>query len=341
MTAMTRTTLQLAAVAALVFSVACEADRRAPSRRSSDDDDSGEAVDDDDAIDDDDAGPPDPGDLDVATTVTGNFECVGERPAPPPGVTGELILSVEDFHDAVAVAQAHVEVWPGNNPADTAFSFEGVTDLAGEVEVPAGQVRACTLFALRTFTLFDPPESYQAFQTNLVVSGEPPWRATVTSISFATYQLTALSLGVEVERGMGIAAGHFRDCDGEPIGNAEVEIGRLNTTTGEFTPAPDYAMRYYNGNDDPDLDQTHLAVGGGFFAGLNVPPDSAPWDILAWGIPQNNGHCLTTDGGSTIRPLGYERYCLLGRNTVAVLPDSVNLSNIELKPFPDACYEER
>jgi hypothetical protein len=295
----------------------------------------------DDVGDDDDAARVDPGDLDVTEEVTGDFSCVGRQfGAPTPGASGELTIFVEDFQDDVAVPEAHVEVWPGNDPNETTFSFDGTSDLNGELVMPEGHVQACTLFAARNFTNFEPPETYQTYQINFVVAGEPPWRETITSVSFATYQLVSLSLGVEAEDGKGIAAGRFKDCEGEAIGNAETEVGLLNMETGDFSPAPGYATRYFNADEDPDIDQNHLAVGAGLYGALNVPPETTPWDVVAWGIPQNETHCITTtDGENIIRPDGFDQYCLLGRTSIIVLPDSVNVSNIELKLYPDACFE--
>jgi len=297
----------------------------------------------DDVGDDDDAARVDPGDLDVTGEVTGNFACVGQQLAPPtPGATGEVTIFVEDFQDDVAVPDANVEIWPGNDPSDVQPSFEGRSDLSGELVVPDGHIQACTLFAARNFTNFVPPETYQTYQINFVVAGEPPWRETITSVSFATYQLVSLSLGVEAEDGKGIAAGRFKDCDGEPVGNAETEVGILDQDTGTFTPAPGYSTRYFNADEDPDIDQNHLAPEAGLYGALNVPPESTPWDVVAWGIPQDEAHCIsTTDGSSIIRPVGHEEYCLLGQTSIIVLPDSVNVSNLELKLYPDACYEEK
>ncbi|GEM_PF-2028524 len=301
----------------------------------------------DDTGDDDDAVRVDPGDLDVADAVTGNFACVGgDQGIPTPGPTGEITLFVEDFQDDVAVPEAHVEVWPANNPSEADPSFPpeddeeaGTSDLNGFVVVPDGHVRSCQLFAARNFTSFEPPETYQTYQINFVVSGPAPWTETITSVSFATYQLVSLSLGVEAEDGKGIAAGRFKDCDGEPIGNAETEVGLLNMADGSFTPAPGYSTRYFNAEEDPDIDQNHLAVGAGLYGALNVPPESDPWDVVAWGVPQDDAHCIRADDDSIIRPDGFEQYCLLGRTSIIVLPDSVNVSNIELKLYPDACYE--
>lgn len=289
--------------------------------------------------DDDDAARVDPGDLDVEDAVTGNFACVGADLGDLlPGETGEITLFVEDFQDDVAVPEAHVELWTNNDPSNGAFAFTGTSDLNGELVVETGHVQSCTQFAARNFTNFEPPETYQTYQINFVVSGAPPWRETVTSVSFATYQLVSLSLGVEAEDGKGIAAGRFKDCDGEPIGNAETEVGRLDMATGSFTPAPGYSTRYFNAEEDPDIDQNHLAVGAGLYGALNVPPETTPWDVVAWGIPQDEDHCITADDDSVIRPDGFDQYCLLGQSSIIVLPDSVNVSNLDLKPFPDACF---
>lgn len=306
------------------------------------DDDCDLFVDEQDAGDDDDDDQRvDPGDLDVTGVATGDFSCVGvDRGEPVVGETGELTIFVEDFQDDVAVPEADVELWPANNPSETGPSFTGESDLNGELIVPSGQVQACRLFAARNDTSFQPPETYETIQINFVVSGAPPWRETITSVSFPTYQLVSLSLGVEAEDGKGIAAGRFKDCAGEPIGNAETEVGTLNRADGSFTPAPGYSTRYFNADEDPDIDQNHLAVGAGLFGALNVPPESAPWDVVAWGIPQDEAHCITAEDGSIIRPDGLDQYCLLGTTSIIVAPDSVNISNIELKLYPDACFAD-
>jgi hypothetical protein len=291
--------------------------------------------DDDDAADDDDS-VTDPGDFDVADAVTGDWTCKGTLAGVIPGESGELVGTVEDFQEDEPVASAHVQIWPANNPEDGAGEAEEyLTDGSGVFTVPSGVLSACQFFAARVWTEFDPPETYQTYQINIAVAGTPPYSETFNSVAFSTYQLLPLTVGVEPEPGKGIAAGRVRDCAGEPVANVEASVGALDLATGAVTPA-DAAMRYFT-DEDPDGDQPWTSADG-LFGAMNTAPGEA-LNLLAWGIPQDEAHCERAANDAIIRPEGRDDMCLLAYTSVLVLPDSVNISNINLKPFPDACYE--
>jgi len=292
--------------------------------------------DDDDTTDDDDDGPPDPGAFDSTETVTGDWSCVGEGLSMSPGTPGAFEGLVEDFQDDIAVAGANVRIWLDNDPAGAVEdAIETTSDDTGHftLDVSAG-LRSCAPFAARVWTEFDPPETYQTFQNNIVVSGETPYVATLNSVSYATYQLLPLTVGVEPDAGKGIAAGRVTDCNGDPIGGAEASVGTLDWSTGDVTEAEGYAMRYFR-DEDPAHDQLWTSADG-LFGGMNVPPGEE-WNLLIWGIAQNEAHCETTEGGDVIRPEANLGYCLLGLSSITVQPDSVNIANVKLNPVPDGC----
>ena len=277
----------------------------------------------------------DPGIFDSDEVVTGDWSCIGELPEPIVGDTGVFNGTVEDFQEEDPVPGAHVRIWGANDPTlPPADAVEETSDTEGNFTIDAGTVFACSPFAARVWTDFDPPETYQTFQVNIVVAGTPPFSEVLNSVAYSTYQLLPLTVGVEPEPGKGIAAGRVRDCQGEPVANAEASVGALDLATGEVTEAPGYQMRYFE-NEDPEQDQLHISEDG-LFGGMNAPPGD--WDLMIWGLPQDEAHCQTTTGGDIIRPVQNVEYCLLGATTLPVQPDSVNIANIDLKPFPDACY---
>jgi hypothetical protein len=286
--------------------------------------------------DDDDAADTDPGDFDSADAVTGDWSCKFQLPEPTAGATGEVVLTVEDFEEEDPVASAFVRVWADNDPTGAAAdAWEGETDANGEVTIPAGEINACEPFATRVWTEFDPPETYQTFQIDVAVAGEAPYSEALNSVAYSTYQLLPLTVGVEPEPGKGIAAGRVYDCVEEPVANGEASVGTLDWDSGAVVEATGYAMRYFE-DDSPEDDQLWISADG-LFGGMNVPPGE--WNLLLWGIPQDEAHCETTTGGDIIRTDRNDAYCLLGFTTLNVQPDSVNIANVDLKPFPDECYQ--
>lgn len=299
----------------------------------------GSTTDTDDVGDDDTSGDDDddPGILDSTEMVTGDWSCKGVFVGNlVSGAVGTLTGRVDDFEDDVPVPGAHVQVWVANDPengADTAIEAltgdDGTFTLVDEIE-------SCTPYAIRVWTEFDPPETYQTYQVNFITSGAGPWTETFNSVAYSTYNLLPLTVGVEPEPGRGIAAGSLYDCAEEKIANAEVSVGTVDPATGLVTEATGYAMRYFR-DESPNGDQMWVSEDG-LFGGMNVPPGS-DWSILVWGIPQAESHCELTTGGDVIRPASNPAMCLLATQSLFVIQDSVNIANVRLQQWPLECLE--
>ncbi len=278
----------------------------------------------------------DPALFDSTETVTGDWTCHNTLPDIIDGTDGDFTGTVEDFQEDTPVAVANVRIWTDNDPSGAGGpGLEATTDTDGRFTLPSGSIQSCTPFAARVWTEFEPPETYQTYQINIVVAGEPPFEETLNSVAYSTYQLLPLTVGVEPAPGQGIAAGRFSDCAGDPIANAEASVGTLDWSDGSVTEADGYAMRYFE-DEDPEHDQLWISEDG-LFGGMNVPPGQ--WSLLVWGIPQDEAHCQLAEDGSVVQPEANADYCLLGVTDLNVQPDSVNIANVELKPFPDSCYE--
>lgn len=293
--------------------------------------------DDDDATgDDDDATQSDPGDLDTTEVVTGDWSCLGNQGEPSPGAIVDMVGFVEDFEDDVAVDGATVRVWPSNNPqAGVASATEFTSDPVGNVQID-GVLSACTPYAVYAFKEFNPPITYPTYQSNFILPANGPYTETFISVSFSTYNLVALSLGLEVEPGKGIAAGRVRDCADEPVANGEIKVGEIDWDTGEITEPDGYSTRYFL-DESPNLGSNQI-TDDGLFGAINVPPGDS-WNVLLWGIPQEEAHCQTTTGGDIIWNTVNNALCLLGTSSVFVIGDSVNIANIDLIAFPPDCSQ--
>ena len=304
------------------------------------DDADGPAGDDDDtATDDDDAVAVDPGDFDTTETITGDFSCVGNLPAPTLGENGDLVGLIEDFQDEFGVPSAFVELWLDNDPSTGDPDWEGQSSNdppIGQFTTEGEIIAACAPFAARVYTDAIPQETYQTFEVGIVVAGVPPFAETFNSVSYSTYQLLPLKVGVEPLDGLGIAAGRMRDCNADPVGNGEASVGTIDFGTGVVTDAEGYRMRYFD-DESPDGAQMNISADG-LFGGLNVPPGDQQ-TLMVWGIPQDEAHCLTTTGGDIIWSEDNSALCLLGTSTMVVQPDSVNIANVNLRPLPAACYQ--
>ena len=292
--------------------------------------------DDDDSVgDDDDSQAADPGDLDTTLTITGDWSCKGAVAAPPAGAVGLLVATVEDFEEDEPVDGALIRIWPANNPqAGAGAATEFTTDANGQVEID-GLIQACTPYGVYAFKEWNPPITYPTYQINFVTNANPPWTETFNSVAFSTYNLLPLTVGVEAEPGKGIVAGRVRDCLGDPVAGGEVTVGTIDWATGAVVEAEGYATRYFL-DDSPNLAAMEISADG-LFGALNTPPGEN-WDVLLWGIPQDEAHCEKTTGDAVIWNATNAALCLLDTSRVYVIPDSVNISNIELKLFDDSCY---
>ncbi len=259
------------------------------------------------------------------------------------GETGEMIAPVEDFEEDDPVPGAKVQIWPENNPeagaaAATQINDEDDGDTDGTVTIPSGLVFACKHFGARVWTEFDPQETYQTYQVNIAVAGDPPFTGeTLNSVAFSTYNLLPLTVGVEPEPGKGIAAGTFNDCNGDPIANGEASVGTLDLAAGTVTEAAGYQMRYFT-DESPDGDQMNISDDG-LFGAMNVSPGDEQ-TLMVWGIPQDEAHCETDGGGTPIWSENNGDMCLLAYSSIVVQPDSVNIANVDLRPFPAGCYAD-
>ena len=293
--------------------------------------------DDDDATGDDDDATQggDPGDLDTTQAVTGDWSCKGELVTPTPGAVGDFTGNVLDFEDDVPVDGADVRIWVGNNPESGAAQSQAFTsDANGQVEIN-GVIQACSPFAVYVFKEWDPPITYPTYQKNFVTDASPPWTDDFNSVAFSTYNLLPLTVGVEAEPGKGIAAGRVQDCNGDDVANGEITVGSIDWDAGTTVEAEGYSTRYFI-DESPNLDADEISPDG-LFGALNVPP-GAEWNVLLWGIPQDEAHCETKTDGTIFWNDENSALCLLGTTSVFVIENSVNVSNIELKPFADNCY---
>ena len=103
---------------------------------------------------------------------------------------------------------------------------------------------------------------------------------------------------------------------------------------GTITEPEGYSTRYFL-DESPNLGSDQI-TDDGLFGAINVPPGDS-WNVLVWGIPQEEAHCDTTTGGDIIWNTENNALCLLGTSSVFVIGDSVNIANIDLVEFPPDC----
>ncbi len=307
-------------------------------RGTGDDDDDTVADDDDTATDDDDTdGDDDVTDddddyrheLTVTDPVSGDFSCLGEQLDPPVpwDDSAPLYAYVRDFSEDDAIAGAKALLWTSNDPSDEGqadFSFDTGTDHTGAISIDDGLVNSCEPFAYKVWTEWTPPETMPTYQMSNVLApvGDPEWSDfEMISVSYATYQIIPLSLAIQPDETKGIAAGKFQDCVGDPI-----EGGQVLVVDDNGDKAEDVYIRYFV-DELPDRDQPCTSEDG-IFGAIDVP--QGKWEMQLWGV---------LDAGMPECPEEeVDGRCLLASATVFVIPNSVNIANADMKPFPDACY---
>ncbi len=323
----------LAACAALAALPAC--------RGTSDDDDTGDDDTGDDDTGDDDTGDDDTGDddtgdddddyrheLTVEEPLVGDFSCLGEAlGVPDAGDTAAMTGFVTDFSDDIPVAGAKMLLWANNDPSDAGaadFEFDTGTDQDGDIEIPEDMVAACEKFAYKVWTEWQPPETMPTYEVGNVLPpvGHAEWNDfELISVSYATYQIIPLSLAIQPDPEKGLAAGTLRDCNDDTVENGQVLIVDANGDKAE-----DVYIRYFK-DELPDRDQPWTSDDG-IFGAIDVPQGA--WTMELWGVlPDDAPDCPTEE---------VEGRCLVASSEVFVIPDSINIANALLKPYPDACF---
>jgi len=149
-----------------------------------------------------------------------------------------------------------------------------------------------------------------------------------TSVSEDTYALIPLILGISPAADKGIAAGRFKDCAGENIEGGEMVLTPADVDWQTFDPAqqPDGVFVRYFEEETPSRGQEWTSADG-LFGAIDVPPGS--WRVVMWGIVDGVECADAHPEHSPVCPISY--------GEVFVVPDSVNISNVELVTYPAAC----
>ena len=324
----------LLAASALAALPACRSAEDDDDTSADDDDDDDVADDDDDDVaDDDDAGDDDDyrHELTVTEPVIGDLSCLGENLDPPaPGDdSAQIFAYVADFSDDDAIAGAKMLLWSDNDPSDEGaadFEFSDGTDHTGAITIDDGVVNSCERFVYKIWTEWEPPETMPTYQMSNVLApvGDPEWNNfEAISVSYATYQIIPLSLAIQPDETKGIAAGRFYGCDGEAVEGAQVLVVDSNGNK-----ADDVYIRYFV-EELPDRDQPYTSEDG-IFGGIDVPPGQ--WTMQIWGVLDASMPECPEDE--------VDGRCKLAEAEVFVVPNSVNIANAEMVPYPASCYTE-
>jgi hypothetical protein len=236
---------------------------------------------------------------------TPDSSCVVERP---------IRAKVEDFQDEYGVQEATIEIW-NVDAISGAPDVTMVSDSSGMVS--GADVLVCQALTYKATTdpvLDDTKPTFEAHNVYAFTSGEVD--DYFNSVSKATYQLIPSLLGVSVDPSKGTAAGTVYDMNGDPVQGAQVIV---TSTSGDI--AGDTVVKYFierfPNREQPDTSED------GLWVAVNIPPGD--WTIDAY----------VSDGAGS--------HLLMGRTTVTVFADSINIGNISVGydgiKYPDSCLE--
>ncbi|HJN77999.1 MAG TPA: hypothetical protein QGF58_29065 [Myxococcota bacterium] len=227
--------------------------------------------------------------------------------------------TVEDFESGDGVADATLEIYPGDRYVEGQADFETVSDPSGNV---SGTLTSCTPTTYRTFT--DPAldETKITIQSHEVYGYDADGELGVNfnSVSSTTYNIIPGLLGVTVQPGQGIVAGTAYGCggDGDPVEGAQVIV--RDAETGDYLEG--YVVKYFV-DEFPNRDQPYTSEDG-LWVAVNVPPGRVTIEMWTW------------DGSSHIQQ---------GDTSMDIVPDSINIANIFTGSggddggvvYPDSC----
>jgi len=223
---------------------------------------------------------------------TPDSSCVVERPVQ---------TKVEDFENGHGVAEATVEIWY----ADAVSGAPDVTmtsDSSGNVSGDSSLVCQPLTYKVATDpALDDTKPTFEAHVVYTYTSGEID--EYFNSVAKSTYQLIPSLLGVSVDPAKGTAAGTVYDINGDPVKGAQVVV---TSTGGDI--AGDTVVKYFV-EEFPNREQPETSEDG-LWVAVNIPPGD--WTIDAYVSDGAGGHML------------------MGRTTVTIFADSINIGNIHV-----------
>jgi hypothetical protein len=221
---------------------------------------------------------------------TPDASCVVERP---------IRTEVQDFQDEYGVQEATVEIWY----ADAVSGAPDVTMVSDSDGVVSGSdALVCQPFTYKAATdpvLDDTKPTFEAHVVYEYTSGDVD--EYFNSVSKATYQLIPSLLGISVDPERGTAAGTVFDINGAPVTGAQVVV-----TSTDGVLAGDTVVKYFI-DRFPNREQPTTSEDG-LWVAVNIPPGD--WTIDAY----------VSDGTG--------EHLLMGRTTVTIFADSINIGNI-------------
>jgi protocatechuate 3,4-dioxygenase beta subunit len=234
--------------------------------------------------------------------------------APDPSCVTEVGVDgfVEDFESGNGVPEATVEIWYGDS-VDGVPDVTMSSDSAGNVS--GGSTMVCQPITYKVSTdpdLDDTKATFEAHTVTAYTSGSA--NDYYNSVSKSTYQLIPSLLGVSVDPERGTAAGTVYDMNGDPVKGAQVVVRNANDNF------PSSVVVKYFVDEFPNREQPETSEDG-LWVAVNIDPGD--WFIDAYVSDGAGGHIL------------------MGRTSVKILADSINIGNIYVGydgvKYPDNC----
>jgi protocatechuate 3,4-dioxygenase beta subunit len=219
---------------------------------------------------------------------------------------------VEDFESENGVPEATVEIW-------YADAVDGVPDVTMTSDssgaITGGPAKVCLPVTYKAATDPDLDDTKPTFESHLVFAyTDGSIDEFFNSVAKSTYQLIPSLLGISVDPERGTAAGTVFDVNGDPVKGAQVIV-----TKADGSLPNDTVVKYFV-DDFPNRDQPETSEDG-LWVAVNIPPGD--WQIDAW----------VSDGAGS--------HILMGRTTVTIFADSINIGNIHVGydgvKYPESC----
>jgi len=234
---------------------------------------------------------------------TPDSSCVVER---------SVDAKVEDFESGNGVPEATVELW-------YADAVEGVPDVTMSSDssgnITGGPAMVCQPLTYKVATDPDLDDTKPTFEAHSVFAyTDDTVGEYFNSVAKSTYQLIPSLLGVSVDPERGTAAGTVYDTNGDPVQGAQVIV------TNDSGNIPNDTVVKYFVEEFPNREQPETSEDG-LWVAVNIPPGD--WFIDAYVSDGAGGHIL------------------MGRTSVTIFADSINIGNIYVGydgvKYPENC----
>lgn len=259
--------------------------------------------------------------INVTTPAVGDLSCytagsawLTQTPDATLQTTESASGTVQDFESEEGVSEAYVDIWTAD-AVSGAPDISGTSDTEGNISL---DVPVCQPYTYKVWTDASRGETVDTYEAHQIDAPSDLSGVIYNSVSTTTYSIIPGLLGVTVDPDKGVIAGAAYDCNNDAIDNAQVVVVDADGNIPSSLQV-NYFKDSFPNRSEPDTSED------GLWVAMNVP--EGDWFVEMWAVA------------------GSGEPVLLGRTSLKVLQNSINIGNIyagygDGVKYPDECLAQ-